>query len=49
MKDTITFGAGVVLCTKLHPPNSYFKIRTPLSENVGVLGDRPFNEVIKLK
>ena len=49
MKDTITFRVGMVLCTKLHPPNSYSKIQTPLSENVGVLGDGAFNEVIKLK
>lgn len=48
MKDTITFEVGMVLCTKLYLPNSYFKIRTPL-ENVGVLGDRAFNEVIKFK
>ena len=49
MKDTVTFEVGMVLCTKLHLSNSYFNIRTPLSENVGVLGDRAFNEVIKLK
>ena len=48
MKDTITFGVGMVLCTKLHPP-PYCKTLTPLSENVAVWGDRAFSEVIKLK